>query len=265
MMKNGAVKLPCLSSASAPITAITTTHTNKANCHRWCDFQTQPHCWREQVGALCSTASISEASVRRELCGRSLSWATRHVLLANHLCFELLSVILSVICVHTHTQTSQQVCDWGGQQSCWLVFPFSSQIELFRQPVCESIVCVCFCAFGDPGTHRVHVLVTLQCSWVIKSCWIGLSGRLTQPAVTHQSSPRVSDLTHSDWRNRGPSVEPHCRPHRKLSTPSCVLSQGFGHIPWTFIYGTWKSSCWFSVSVQDLMLAVWLCCCDISW
>lgn len=52
--------------------------TNKASSHRWSDFQTQVHCWWKQVRALCSTVSISEASVLRSqrVSSRMTFWPT---------------------------------------------------------------------------------------------------------------------------------------------------------------------------------------------
>lgn len=153
------------------------------------DFQMQMHCWWEQVGALCSTVSV-EWSI-------SAVWALwlvpncrgRHNTYQQSY-FQLLS-LSPCLCTHTHTRTS---C---GQQ----VYDFKGHCEWINSTACPCVRTYCLCP--------EFVLVTLQCThWAKPTArWLSpTESSLTQPAMTHSSRLRVSDLTHSVLRKR-PSVD----------------------------------------------------------
>lgn len=98
--------------------------TNKASSHRWSDFQTQVHCWWKQVRALCSTVSISKASVLR-------SWA-------EWLFGQRFSVMKFSSC---YASSGQQM--WRGR--CGLLSCLVSDVFFGNSPLRENTVCVCVC------------------------------------------------------------------------------------------------------------------------
>lgn len=97
--------------------------------------------------------------------------------------------------IHTHILWPAVVL-W---QVYFIVLPLVCLTELFQQPapVWEHILCVCVFSglmlSSCPCHTPVRPLSETHCK-VIKSYWIALSGRLTEPAVTHQSRLHVSDL-----------------------------------------------------------------------
>lgn len=83
-------------------------------------------------------------------------------------------------------------------------------------------LCVCLCSVAFLSIEFVPLSHSSEAHCVaIKSYWTGLSDQLTQPAVTHQSRPRVSDLTHPE-RRVGPPESHCCRPPGRLSASSSV-------------------------------------------
>lgn len=114
--------------------------TNKASSHRWSDFQIQLHCWWEQVGALCTTVSISEAlfAVSMELIKHPKAEAIHFW---HHVC-------VGFCCLTWRDLFQQPVPVWGHTVS-----------------VCSLASC------------WVHVLVTLQCThWVrLSAKWLSLT------------------------------------------------------------------------------------------